>query len=244
MRKMLGAVVVLLVVSGCASQIATTHPSRPIMASAGPCQVPATDTGSQFLTDLNTCLASAVGVPAGTAGQVLGYNSNPAPLAFTLSGDCTNNSSYALTCPKINGTTPGGTCTNQFVSSLSSSAVPSCGSQLTQVTLLQQLLGTDGTITHASGGTDTPNLANGMWQVDSVGDGNAFTIGNPSGITAGSYWYLRIANASGGALGTISFGTSYKAGTIAAPVNGKSRVLAFHYDGTSNWLITESPSDL
>jgi hypothetical protein len=44
-----------------------------------------------------------------------------------FSGDCTTpGGSGVLTCTKINGTTPGGTCTNQAVTALSSSAVPTC----------------------------------------------------------------------------------------------------------------------
>lgn len=44
-----------------------------------------------------------------------------------LSGDCTTpGNSGVLTCTKLNGTTPGGTCTNQTVTSLSTSAVPTC----------------------------------------------------------------------------------------------------------------------
>jgi hypothetical protein len=47
--------------------------------------------------------------------------------AFT--GDATKPSgSLVTTVVKVNGSTPGGTCTNQFVRSLSSSAVPTCAS--------------------------------------------------------------------------------------------------------------------
>jgi hypothetical protein len=46
--------------------------------------------------------------------------------ASELSGDATTSGSNAVTVAKVNGNTPGGTCTNQFVRSLNSSAVPTC----------------------------------------------------------------------------------------------------------------------
>lgn len=104
-------------------------------------------------------------------------------------------------------------------------------------------------MTHTNGGTDTPILAAagpasnaGAYQVDSITDGSNFTIANPTGVVTGSNWFLRIANASGGALGAITFGASYKVGTFTAPANGKSRILSCHYDGSINWC-TESPTD-
>lgn len=46
-----------------------------------------------------------------------------------LTGDVTTSAgSVATSVVKVNGTTPGGSCTNQFVRSLSSSAVPTCAS--------------------------------------------------------------------------------------------------------------------
>jgi len=67
--------------------------------------------------------------PGGTTGQIQ-FNAGSSTFGgFTLSGDCTaNTATGAITCTKINGSTPGGTCTNQVVTSISSSGVPTCGS--------------------------------------------------------------------------------------------------------------------
>lgn len=100
------------------------------------------------------------------------------------------------------------------------------------------------TMTHTSGGTDTPNLSTGAIQVDSVSDGNAFTIANPTSPTNPQYWQLRIANTSAGVLGAVTWGAAYKVGTFTAPGTGKSRILNFYYDGTNHWLIDETGSDL
>ena len=69
------------------------------------------------------------GSPGGTTGQIQ-FNAGSTTFGgFTLSGDCTaNTSTGVITCTKINGTTPGGSCTNQVVTSISSSGVPTCGS--------------------------------------------------------------------------------------------------------------------
>jgi hypothetical protein len=49
------------------------------------------------------------------------------PAFEAMSGDCTLVSGGAITCTKINGNAPGGSCTNQVVTSISASAVPTCG---------------------------------------------------------------------------------------------------------------------
>lgn len=55
----------------------------------------------------------------------IGNGSNVAT-DVALSGDGTLANTGAITITKLNSTTPGGTCTNQAVTSLSSSAVPAC----------------------------------------------------------------------------------------------------------------------
>jgi len=62
-----------------------------------------------------------------TTGQLLLSQSASAYAPMTMSGDATINSGGVITVAKLNGTTPGGTCTgSQFVSSINSSGVPLC----------------------------------------------------------------------------------------------------------------------
>jgi len=62
-----------------------------------------------------------------TGGQVLVAQSVSAYGAVTMTGDCSITSAGAITCPKINGVTPGGTCSGgQFVNVISASGVPTC----------------------------------------------------------------------------------------------------------------------
>jgi len=62
-----------------------------------------------------------------TAGQVMIAQSTSAYGATTMTGDCSITSAGAITCPKINGITPGGVCSGgQFVSTISASGVPTC----------------------------------------------------------------------------------------------------------------------
>lgn len=73
--------------------------------------------------------AGSSAAPNGPAGGSLG-GTYPNPTVVTnanLTGDTTSVGN-ATTTTKLNGNTPGGTCTNQFARSLSTSAVPTCAS--------------------------------------------------------------------------------------------------------------------
>ena len=119
----------------------------------------------------------------------------------------------------------------------------SASPSVTSLTLSSQFIGTITTITYSA--SMTPSSANGLIQTISATNTTAFTINNPStAFTSGAIWVLRVANASGGSMGAISWGTTYKVGTWTNPANGKSRVAVFYYDGTSNWLVSQSGSDL
>jgi len=76
--------------------------------------------------------------PNGSPPQITGYAAANTSEAETVSGDFTfaraGLNSYVATVTKISGTVPGGACgANAFVSSINSSAVPTCGPALTGV---------------------------------------------------------------------------------------------------------------
>src|SRR5215472_2377378 len=68
--------------------------------------------------------------PVGSPPQLIGYNASNAVQAETIGGDLTlaaAGTTYNATVTKLNGVVPGGACpASQFVTSLTSSAVPSC----------------------------------------------------------------------------------------------------------------------
>lgn len=77
--------------------------------------------------------------PAGSGSGTVNSGANSAQIAqytgsgttvgpATVSGDASLAAGGALTVTKINGTTPGGTCTNQFARVISASGVPTCQS--------------------------------------------------------------------------------------------------------------------
>ena len=80
-----------------------------------------------------TSIATGYGwlVPTGAATGIIRGDNSGGTVTLSqseISGDGTTNGSNVLTVTKINNTTPGGTCTNQVVTSISSSAVPTCNS--------------------------------------------------------------------------------------------------------------------
>jgi hypothetical protein len=60
------------------------------------------------------------------AGNLTQFSSPTSITNGNLSGDATTSGSLSVTVSKINGITPGGTCTNQAVTALTNSAVPTC----------------------------------------------------------------------------------------------------------------------
>ena len=85
----------------------------------------------------------------------------------------------------------------------------------------------------------TPNFGLGAQEFDiTATNGTAFTINNPIGYGVDSQeLIIIIRNTSGGALGTITWGTIYKMLAFTSPVNGSSATIRFRFDGT-NWVQT------
>lgn len=78
-------------------------------------------------------------------------------------------------------------------------------------------------------------------------NGTAFTISNPiqGPIGAGDRIAIRLVNASGGALGAISWGTAYAVGATAFTAsNGYNRTIEFEYDGTGYFEIIRGTIDI
>ncbi len=79
-----------------------------------------------------TVPASAPLLGTNSSNQVVSVTTLPTSAEPAHTGDMTNTAgSLATTVAKVNGSTPGGSCTNQVVTSLNSSAVPTCTSLAT-----------------------------------------------------------------------------------------------------------------
>lgn len=88
----------------------------------------------------------------------------------------------------------------------------------------------------------TPDASQGNYFRIVVTNGTAFTINNPTNPTDGQVITLEIKNASGGAMGVISWGSAWKrsagTGLVAANItNGNRGTARFVYDATdSQWV--------
>jgi len=81
--------------------------------------------------DAGVSCSSSGQYPSGAPPQIAGYSTTNTPEAETVSGDGSfaraGANSYTLTVTKINGTTPGGSCSaGSIVTSISASGVPTC----------------------------------------------------------------------------------------------------------------------
>jgi hypothetical protein len=86
------------------------------------------------------------------------------------------------------------------------------------------------------GATVNTNLTLGNFCQFNVTDGNAFTIANPTNPQQGELLTYEITNASGGAMGAITWGAgfAFRDSSWANPANGKRRCITFRYRG-ANW---------
>jgi hypothetical protein len=79
-----------------------------------------------------------------------------------------------------------------------------------------------------------PGVSNGQWTI-TASNGTAFTINAPTNPSHGQIVTLTIRNASGGALGVITWNAVFKMSAWTNPANGQSRSITFRYDKT-NWV--------
>jgi hypothetical protein len=76
--------------------------------------------------------------------------------------------------------------------------------------------------------------------------GIAFTIANPTNPppTGQRQITIRVKNSSGGALGTVTWGTAYKMSPWTSPATGQGRSVTFEYDGASWIEVGRTPADV
>lgn len=104
----------------------------------------------------------------------------------------------------------------------------------------------DGQTSFSGGGaTQTPNLALANYYLYSITNATAWTMNAPTNPTTGKRFLIRIKNASGGALGAITYpGTFHFAGGAkpAEPANGQSYDVEMMYDVTDAIYVEISRS--
>jgi putative cofactor-binding repeat protein len=98
-----------------------------------------------------------------------------------------------------------------------------------------------GTTGQTDASTITPNATAGLQEAITVTDGSAFTIQDPDYPFPGATMTIVLVNASGGTMGTITWGAAYTfvndSGSLAGPPNGAISTITFYYNGTS-WIET------
>jgi len=78
-----------------------------------------------------------------------------------------------------------------------------------------------------------------------VTNGTAFTITNPVNSVDGQRISIKIRNASGGAMGAITWGGAFLYSAWTNPANGFSRTIDFVYNGTTAWVeASRTPADV
>jgi hypothetical protein len=78
-------------------------------------------------------------------------------------------------------------------------------------------------------------------------NGTSFTIASPINATIGQRFKVRILNSSGGALGTVTWGSAYRlAGSLASPVAGSNRSIEFEGNlaGTAFYEMNRNAADV
>jgi hypothetical protein len=88
------------------------------------------------------------------------------------------------------------------------------------------------------GTTVTPDLSQGAIQKVTVTNSSAVTIAAPVKPTGLATWQLVIVNASGGALGTVTFDSTIQQTGFSGPANGHRTSATFLLDGTQHVQLT------
>jgi hypothetical protein len=87
------------------------------------------------------------------------------------------------------------------------------------------------------------NAALGNVFVITATNNTPFTINNPTNSQVGQVITIQIRNASGGALGTLTWGSNFRAANTTQPANGTSRSRTFVYYG-SEWVELAPGTDI
>jgi len=169
---------------------ATTFQQPPTMSGAN-IQTSTIPCGS-----INSSSACGSGYPAGNAPQIGGFSAANVAEAETVSGDCTytrtGSNAYSITCTKINGTTPGGSCsTGSVVTSISASGVPTCGAAggIVPHTL------TGATPTAVVSSTSVP--ATDVENYTLGANCTSFTLPGSTGVADGEVLHIKVVQPSG-----------------------------------------------
>lgn len=95
--------------------------------------------------------------------------------------------------------------------------------------------------------TITPDVSTAWHSVITVTDNVDFTIANPTGASSsgGEQLTVHILNSSGGAMGTITWGTKFNlAGAFTNPASTKTRTISFYNDGSRWFELGRAANDI
>ena len=107
--------------------------------------------------------------------------------------------------------------------------------------------------TLAYGATVNTDLSKGNDCILVVSDGNPFTIANPTfgpvggvPVTTGQRLTFEIVNATGGAMGAITWGSefAFRDPAFASPTSGKRRLVTFRRRSGNNWIQEATTGDM
>lgn len=88
------------------------------------------------------------------------------------------------------------------------------------------------------------DMSMGDWFVVAASDGVAFAINAPTNAKDFTSLTVTISNASGGALGTITWNGVFQMASWTNPANGFNRSITFRYDG-AKWIeVSRTPADV
>lgn len=94
------------------------------------------------------------------------------------------------------------------------------------------------------GTTIATDIDDGNHFTITVTDAVAFTISNPTNPSLRKYITYTIRNQSGGAMGAITWDTSFKMAAFTNPATGTSRSITFGYNGTHLVEVSRTPADV
>lgn len=205
------AILLILALASSAFAFESNNPGIAAGVTGGNCAAGSFVTGINS-SGLPTCATPAGTLPGGSPPQIIGFSSLNVAENQTVSGDLTFNRTGAnalhATVLTINGITPGGACAaNTFVTSVSSSGVPTCSAVTTiaSPTFTGTLTFPDGSTYSAAGHNNMAAL--GVGQAAPTTPAIALTYN--SNTTTGVNVNNNSAGASAHSIYYLNNGTSY-----------------------------------
>lgn len=197
---------------------------------------------ASFAADVKISALPAAGAQAGTelvpevqGGVTVQATSNAVANSGTLTGDVTKSAgSTATTVVKVNGNTPGGACTNQVTTAISTSGIPTCTS-LTSAYLpaISLTTGVSGILPVANGGTGastfpTISLTAGVSGILPIANG---------GTGASTFPTISLTSGVSGILPVANGGTNNAFFTVAGPATSAK---TYTFPNTSASVLTDN----